>query len=406
MPPTHHTANSPTTNHAQLAPLLAAQNAYSHSARKFSIPIANSLNHSQEDLAPFPTPENATLQLDHNPGLDIHYTYYPASNPTGHSNPFSQTLVVYLNGLTSTRDSWDASICSFLEKRIVGRLPYPSLLSYDRYGQAESDRNPEEREHDLMAASQDLRQFILQIWREHLDAAKPTHFPCLIFVCSGIGCALARLFTQHNPGTVTGLLFLDSIITDADALDIWPNPDSESDVTLPDGVSVQELRETRRKYGDAFGVHVTSEEGLSRRNLKDLLPRADQPCLEGYLGKGPYLTVVGHDWESFAEECRTFHLPFPIPSPLPSPPSHFLTYLTVHPPLSTPKLLTMTYANPAWRRYNEGLTLLTDDGRAIGPIVAVGCGHAIHVDGPGFVSDEVVSLLDRVVGRMEQVSER
>jgi hypothetical protein len=66
----------------------------------------------------------------------------------------------------------------------------------------------------------------------------------------------------------------------------------------------------------------------------------------------------------------------------------------------------MTYANPAWRRYNEGLALITDEGRAIGPIVAVGCGHFIQKDGPGFVSDELVSLLDRIVNRVEQVSER
>lgn len=66
----------------------------------------------------------------------------------------------------------------------------------------------------------------------------------------------------------------------------------------------------------------------------------------------------------------------------------------------------MTYANLAWRKYNEGLIHTTEDGRAIGPIVAVGCGHFIQKDGPGFVSDELVSLLDRVVNRVEQVSER
>jgi hypothetical protein len=66
----------------------------------------------------------------------------------------------------------------------------------------------------------------------------------------------------------------------------------------------------------------------------------------------------------------------------------------------------MTYANPAWRRYNEGLIQLTDEGRSVGPLVAVDCGHFIQQDGPGFVSDELVSLLDRVVNRVEQVSER
>ena len=74
--------------------------------------------------------------------------------------------------------------------------------------------------------------------------------------------------------------------------------------------------------------------------------------------------------------------------------------------LQTPKILTMTYANPAWRRYNEGLCRITDEGKAIGPITAVRCGHFIQVDDPKFVSDEMVSLLDRVVNRVQQVSKR
>ena len=66
----------------------------------------------------------------------------------------------------------------------------------------------------------------------------------------------------------------------------------------------------------------------------------------------------------------------------------------------------MTYANPVWQRYNEGLVHITDDDKAIGPITAVGCGHFIQRDDPRFVSDEMVSLLDRVVNRVDQVSER
>jgi hypothetical protein len=66
----------------------------------------------------------------------------------------------------------------------------------------------------------------------------------------------------------------------------------------------------------------------------------------------------------------------------------------------------MTYANPVWQRYNEGLTRITDEDKAIGPIIALNCGHFIQKDGPRFVSDEMVSLLDRVVNRVDQVSER
>lgn len=388
MTATKHEANSPGTNMAQLQPMMAAQ-WNSGNPRKFSIPHASSMNPSEEELPPFPDAEVSSIQLDHKPGAKLNYTYYPASIRQNHNNPFSQTLIVYLNGLMLPRSSWERSIQSFLEKRIVGRLPYPGLLSYDRYGQGESDRDPGDKDpppchgHDVMVAVQDLKQLILQIWREHLNIAKPTHFPTLIFVCNSIGCAIARLFAQQNPGTVSGLLFLDSIMANSDQISMWPNPDAPDfdQHTLPDGVSADDVRETRRKYKEMFHPDVPNMEGLSRRNLAKLLPDDDAPRLEGYLGKGPYLTVAGHDWETFAEQSFTGSL-------------------------HTPKELTMTYANPAWRRYNEGLVHITDPGRCIGPIVAVGCGHFIQRDGPGFVSDELVSLLDRVVNRVEQVSER
>ena len=66
----------------------------------------------------------------------------------------------------------------------------------------------------------------------------------------------------------------------------------------------------------------------------------------------------------------------------------------------------MTYANVAWQSYNEGLTQITDEDKAIEPIIAVGCGHFVQKDGPGFVSDETASLLDRVVNRVEQLREK
>jgi pimeloyl-ACP methyl ester carboxylesterase len=289
--------------------MLAAQR-YSSNPQKFSIPVANSMNPSEEELPPFPDPEISSIQLDHKPGAKLNYTYYPASSRKNAKNPFSQTLIVYLNGLMLPRSSWDASIQSFLEKRIVGRLPYPGILSYDRYGQDQSDHDPFDKDpppchgHDAMSSVQDLKQLILQIWREHLDMAKPTHFPNLIFVCNSIGCALARLFTQQHPGIVSGLLFLDSIMANSDQQSIWPDPDADdfNPHALPDGVTITDVRHTRKAYREMFHPDVPNMEGLSRRNLAYLLPDSDRPRLEGYLGQGPYLTVVGHDWKTFADQ--------------------------------------------------------------------------------------------------------
>ncbi|KAL5114576.1 hypothetical protein ACEQ8H_007545 [Pleosporales sp. CAS-2024a] len=376
------------SKHAADEPMVAAQS-HSSTPTRSPVPVTNSRNPSEEELLPFPQPEISSIRLDHKSGAQLHYTYYPASVRPGHNNPFSQTLIVYLNGLMLPQSSWHPSLHTFLHKRIAARLPYPALVTYDRYGQGESDPDPTDPHpppchgHDCMAAVQDLKQLILHMWRDHVDHAKPTHFPCLIFVCNSIGCALARLFTQQHPGTVSGLLFLDSIMANSDQQSFWPDPDAPdfNSHTLPGGVTVSELRETRHKYRTMFHPDVPNMEGLSRRNLAQLLPDADAPKLEGYLGRGPYLTVVGHDWETFAEQSFSGTL-------------------------KIAKILTMTYHNPAWQRYNEGLTRITDADKSIGPIVAVGCGHFVQKDGPEFVSDELVSLLDRVVNRVDQVSER
>ncbi|KAL6704201.1 hypothetical protein ACN47E_008458 [Coniothyrium glycines] len=385
---TTNTANSPGTNIAQMDPLITAKK-YASNPSKFPTPFPNPMNASEEDLPPFPEAEVSSLSVENKPGAKIHYTYYPPSQSRGHPNPFSQTLIVFLNGLMLPRSSWDNTIRSFLEKRLVGRLPYPALLSYDRYGQGDSDHDPEDKDpppshgHDVLSAVKALKEITLQIWRDHLDHAKPTHYPCLIFVCNSIGCAIARLFAQCYPGTVSGLLFLDSIMANSDYLSMWPNPDAPDfdPRTLPGGVTLDDVRATRAAYTQLFHPDVPNMEGLTRRNLAALLPHSDAPKLEGYLGRGPYLTIAGHDWETFADQC-------------------------LHGVLKTPKILTMTYANPTWRRYNEGLVHITDEGKAIGPITAVRCGHFIQADDPRFVSDEMVSLLDRVVNRVEQVSER
>ena len=100
--------------------------------------------------------------------------------------------------------------------------------------------------------------------------------------------------------------------TNTDFQDFWPDPDAPDfdPHMLPDGVTEDELRKTRENYRRMFHPDVPSPEGLSRQNLAKLLPDAGKPKLEGYLGRGPYLTVVGHDWETFAEQSCTYLLFF------------------------------------------------------------------------------------------------
>ncbi|KAF1970844.1 alpha/beta-hydrolase [Bimuria novae-zelandiae CBS 107.79] len=340
---------------------------------------------SEEALPPFPDPEVSSITLEGKPGARIAYTYYPASaSKPSHLNPFSKSLVVFLNGMVQPRASWNAAINIFHEKQITNRLPYPALLTYDRYGQGDSDRDPDDppadgpaHGHDVMSVVHVLYQFTQQIWKEHLD---PTDSPCFIFVGNSIGCAIGRLFAQTYPGTVLGLMFLDSVIANTDFVSLWPDPDAPlfNPSILPPSTTAGDIRSARTNMSRMFHPDVPSREGLSRRNLPKLLPDANGPKLEGYHSEGPYVTVVGHDWETFALQTEKGMM-------------------------KVPQLLTMTYVNPVWQKYNEGLTKITDQGKAIGPLIAVGSGHFVQVDQPGFVADELVSLLDRVVNQVKHV---
>lgn len=56
----------------------------------------------------------------------------------------------------------------------------------------------------------------------------------------------------------------------------------------------------RNKLTAMFDLHVKNAEELDRTTSPKLLPSATSPRLTGPEGKGPWLSVVGHDPETFA----------------------------------------------------------------------------------------------------------
>lgn len=258
---------------------------------------------------------------------------------------------------------------------------YPSLLSYDRYGQGQtSDRDPQDegREeghgHDCADAAEDLHHLIEAVAKERKSVGgKETQ---IILIANSIGCAIARLYAQKYP--VAALLLLDSIIANSD-FDFWPNPDKSSirrPEDLPEEVTDEILRQQRAKFAAMFHPSVSNKEGLSRRNLAKLLPHSDNPML-GTEENRPWVTVVGHDFDAFAEESlRT---------------------------MATPKSLSMRYSNPMWDAYNKGLARTTEVSRSKGPIQAKGCGHFIQRDDPNFVVDETLGLVDKLTMQQSAV---
>lgn len=225
----------------------------------------------------------------------------------------------------------------------------------------------------VMKSCTTLHQLISQIIAEKMGVSDSNNVT-LVLVANWIGCALVRLYAQEYPGTVAGLLLLDSVLANSDFVSIFPDPDAKGfdASSLAAGVTADALRESREGVRRIFHPDVGSKEGLSRKNLAQLLPASDGPVLQGPSeGRhGPYVTVVGHDFEAFAEESAK---------------------------MGRPKLLTTTYANPYWYRYNEGLVKITETERSKGPVQAPGSGHFVQRDDPAFVAKELDEILSKVL---------
>lgn len=317
------------------------------------------------------------LRLATKPKAQLSYSFLPSNSTTARQSP----LLVFVNGLGLPQVSWAGVIHKLRELRPQS---YPAILTYDRFGQGQTeDRDPNDEgaedpshAHDCMAAVADLRQLLKQIAADNLGISDVDSLP-IVLVANSIGCALARLYAQEFKATVAGLVLLDSVLANSDFVSIIPDPDSpdfDNSEPLPEGITPDVLREARAVLRRTFHPNNGSREGLSRKNLKDLLPHADEPKLDGVKGKGAFVTVLGHDFEVFANGSVA---------------------------IGMPKAASIHYANPYWHRYNEGLAKLTDAGRSKGPIQVPGADHFIQRDNPDFVAVEVSEVLDKVEAEID-----
>ncbi|KAH7065391.1 Alpha/beta hydrolase fold-1 [Macrophomina phaseolina] len=321
--------------------------------------------------------QSRALALSTKPGASLHYSTHPAAPEHG---PFSTTLVVFLNGLLLPRSSWTPAAESLISARCRQQRPLPHLLTYDRYGQGDSDPDPADGDppepygHDASAVATDLHRLLLQVCEADLRIALET--TALVFVCNSIGCAVARLYAAKHPRRVAAYVFLDSMMANTDFVSLFPDPDADGfdDHTLPAGVDAESLRVARRKYRKMFHPTVPNPEHFDRRNLADLLPDAGSPALPpGPGGKDPYLLIVGHDPEVFAKQSETGTL-------------------------QVSSAVTNAYVKPAWEAYNQDLIhLLSDPRRVEGPVIAPNCGHFIQNDDPEYVAEELNKLLNRML---------
>jgi pimeloyl-ACP methyl ester carboxylesterase len=307
-----------------------------------------------------------TTNLIHKSNASIHYIF--ARGP-----PKDNILVVFLNGLMTDAVTWLPVIAGIIRQRKGSEEGFPSMLSYDRYGQGMTeDRDPQDQGkerghgHDCADAAEDLRRLLDHIAMEEMGTR--VERLRIVLVANSIGCAIGRLYAQGYP--VTALLMLDSIMANS-TFDFWPDPEAPgfSKAELPEDVTVEVLREQRAKFAAIFRPDGMNKEGLSRRDLAKLLPDSDGPML-GKKGDRPLVTVVGHGFEAFAKESLKT--------------------------MGTPIGLSMKFSNPIWHKYNQGLAQITDKERSKGPIQAKGCGHFIQRDDPALVVSETLELVDKV----------
>ena len=238
--------------------------------------------------------KHLTVQLPQKPGAHIAYSCFKDKQ-----QPNAQkTVIVFLNGLMTDKSTWLPVMAGIIRQRKDTAAGVPSMLAYDRYGQGLTEsRDPQDqgREqghgHDCADAAADLHQL--------LKVLNPDPH-CLILVGNSIGCAIARLYASKYP--VSAVLMLDSVMANSN-FDFFPNPDAADfdKSQLPEDVTTEVLKAQRAKTLAIFSPGVPNKEGLSRRNLADLLTHSDGPPLQGQ-GRQPWVTVVGHDFDTFAEE--------------------------------------------------------------------------------------------------------
>lgn len=257
--------------------------------------------------------EPQTISLTTKPGASLHISaLFPDVTK---DSPLRNILVVFLNGLILPRSLWSESLDHLLKIRTDSNpnnhLP-TGLLTYDRFGQGDSDPDPADPPdtpygHDARTVVADLHQLLSQISQDRLK--RPLEELSLVFVCNSIGCPLARIYAAAYPGTVSGFLFLDSMMANSDFVDsLFPDPDDDTGFDsgdLPEDISVEDIRYARERFRAFFHPTATNPERFDRRNLAELLPFADGPPLPGVLGgRRPRVVVVGHDPDEFATQCE------------------------------------------------------------------------------------------------------
>ncbi|KAK8084597.1 hypothetical protein PG997_005868 [Apiospora hydei] len=193
----------------------------------------------------------------------------------------SSLLVVFLNGPGFPQSVWKPTIELFQQQSTVSKRPW--LLTYDRYGQGGSSRDPRENwpskdpgyAHTLDDVTGDLHELI--------QTLSPDRHSRIVFVNNSIGAQVARRYADRYPTIVEGILFLDSNPGNTNYETIWPNPKDPSfnlEQMTPPGTTLEVYQAAYTKMCTSFSGHAKNAEGFDRRDIKDMLPDPSSPKLK------------------------------------------------------------------------------------------------------------------------------
>jgi pimeloyl-ACP methyl ester carboxylesterase len=129
-----------------------------------------------------------TLTLPSKPDGSVAYELFE-----GDSN--SDLLVVFLNGLVLPQVAWNPSITLFKEQSNIS--PKPWMLTYDRYGQGASSKDPREAWPDKEPGYAHTLDDVTDDLHELIQTLSPDRSSRIVFVNNSIGAHVARRYADR-----------------------------------------------------------------------------------------------------------------------------------------------------------------------------------------------------------------
>jgi pimeloyl-ACP methyl ester carboxylesterase len=226
-----------------------------------------------------------------------------------------EQLLVFLSGLDNPAYVWQRTLNKLVEFARANSVELPPMLFYDRFGVGKSDPDPKdegkksEEYHDCNDSVSDLRGLIVHILGQQYELNSSAKSKVRIVFCAhSFGVCVARLYAQAFPGTVEGLLILDSAIAAIPAEKLIPNPDIPEEwssrqtwggLEFPDEsvITAEMCRDAIRKTraSPISGYTMTTRERIRWNNMPQLLPFSDRPKLQGPTARLPLVTVIVAD---------------------------------------------------------------------------------------------------------------